>query len=388
VSRHLTWALVGVAALVAGLQTAAINPNLALYATEQVGMTLRELSLFYLAFNVSALVSNVAIPFLTDKYGGKRAAFLLATLGTSTATVCLSSVSSFWIALTIAVVLLGPASSSLVLYFAYLRKTENGEKLVLQMRAMISLAWTLGPAGAAVVLQKFGISGLFLAVGFLAIFVLAVYPWLPKEQQNLNTTNTQQQDIVRGKQWTLLLLIFVLLQATNSIMVMATPLIVVNNLAEPLYKASYIFAICATIEIPLLIILGRFTNAIDPGKFVQAGAVIGVLYYLGLFFATSFSQLVALQALNALFVVCLKGNGMAWFQRIMPNQAGIATGLYFNTTRVGAMVGTPFAVAIVGIAGGNFRVAALLSAALSALSVGLLGLYLTKRSFLARSAHS
>jgi MFS transporter, SET family, sugar efflux transporter len=385
-NRHFIWAIVGLAALVASLQTAAINPNLALYATKQVGMTLGQLSCFYLAFNVSALVSNVAIPFLTDKYGGRRAAFLLATVGTSTATVCFSSVSSFWLALTIAVFLLGPASSSLVLYFAYLRKTEKGEQLVLQMRAIISLAWTLGPAGAAIVLEKYGISGLFLAVGVLAIFVLAVYPWLPKEQLNINTTIDFSQRHVPRRKWALLLLVFVILQATNSIMVMATPLIVVDSLAEPLYKASYIFAVCAAVEIPLLIILGRFTKYLDPGKFVQVGSVIGVLYYLGVFFCWSFSQLVALQVLNALFVVCLKGNGMVWFQRIIPNQPGIATGLYFNTTRLGAMVGTPLAIAVVGIAGGNFRVAALLCAALTALGVGLISLYIANRTILASSA--
>jgi MFS family permease len=48
--------------------------------------------------------------------------------------------------------------------------------------------------------------------------------------------------------------------------------------------------------------------------------------------------LLALQALNAIFIGILAGIGMLYFQDLMPGQAGAATTLYTNTTRVGWII--------------------------------------------------
>ena len=48
--------------------------------------------------------------------------------------------------------------------------------------------------------------------------------------------------------------------------------------------------------------------------------------------------LLALQLLNAIYIGILAGIGMLYFQDLMPGQAGAATTLYTNTTRVGWIV--------------------------------------------------
>ena len=45
-----------------------------------------------------------------------------------------------------------------------------------------------------------------------------------------------------------------------------------------------------------------------------------------------------LQLLNAIFIGILGGIGMLYFQDLMPGQAGSATTLYTNTSRVGWII--------------------------------------------------
>ena len=47
--------------------------------------------------------------------------------------------------------------------------------------------------------------------------------------------------------------------------------------------------------------------------------------------------LLALQLLNAIYIGILAGIGMLYFQDLMPGQAGAATTLYTNTTRVAGL---------------------------------------------------
>jgi len=373
VSERGTFAILAVAAFIVGLQTAIINPNLSLYATEQVGMSPQALAVFYGLFHTSALLSTVGIPFLTDKYGGRKTAFVCAVIGTAIGIAILSGVSAFWMALIVSVLLLGPASSSIGLFFAYLRRTENGPKRVVQMRAVFSLAWVLGPACAGLSISAYGIPALFAGTGFLGLFILAIYRWLPDER-DVRSRHGDESRRSAGleESWQKLLVILILLQATNAIMMMATPLIVVNHLSQPLHRVSFLFALCAVFEIPLFILVGRMFGTYSCRGLMLAGSLAGMAYYVGMFLSSSFALLLALQVLNALFIACLMGVGMAWFQQVMPNHVGLATGMYLNTSRVGALLGAPLAAGLVDITGGDFRIAALLSAALTALGIGLL----------------
>jgi SET family sugar efflux transporter-like MFS transporter len=45
-----------------------------------------------------------------------------------------------------------------------------------------------------------------------------------------------------------------------------------------------------------------------------------------------------MQVLNAVYIGILAGIGMLYFQDLMPGQAGAATTLYTNTTRVGWII--------------------------------------------------
>ena len=64
----------------------------------------------------------------------------------------------------------------------------------------------------------------------------------------------------------------------------------------------------------------------------------GLLFYIGMLTVHTPALLLAFQLLNAIYIGILAGIGMLYFQDLMPGQAGAATTLYTNTTRVGWII--------------------------------------------------
>lgn len=71
---------------------------------------------------------------------------------------------------------------------------------------------------------------------------------------------------------------------------------------------------------------------------MRLAAAAGLLFYSGMLLADTPAELLALQLLNAIFIGILAGIGMLYFQDLMPGQAGSATTLYTNASRVGWII--------------------------------------------------
>lgn len=141
---------------------------------------------------------------------------------------------------------------------------------------------------------------------------------------------------------------FVLVQATNAASTAVLTLYVSVGLGLPVFWAGLALAIAAALEIPALIGLGRLTGRFPLVRLMLFGCVCGIGYYVGMALVREPWALLALQVLNALFVATVSGVGMTLFQQIIAGP-GFATGLYTITRRVGniaigpiiAIAGTP-----------------------------------------------
>jgi SET family sugar efflux transporter-like MFS transporter len=71
---------------------------------------------------------------------------------------------------------------------------------------------------------------------------------------------------------------------------------------------------------------------------MRIAVVAGLIFYAGMLTVHTPVLLLALQLLNAIYIGILAGIGMLYFQDLMPGQAGAATTLYTNTTRVGWII--------------------------------------------------
>ena len=87
-----------------------------------------------------------------------------------------------------------------------------------------------------------------------------------------------------------------------------------------------------------MLVAGYYARRFGKRFLMRIAAAAGALFYLCLLFTTGTVALLALQLLNAVFIGILAGIGMLYFQDLMPKQAGAATTLFTNSTRVGWII--------------------------------------------------
>lgn len=116
------------------------------------------------------------------------------------------------------------------------------------------------------------------------------------------------------------------------------PLFIINELHLPEKLAGVMMGTAAGLEIPTMLIAGYFAKRLGKRFLMRVAAVGGVSFYAGMLMAHSPVILLGLQLLNAIFIGILGGIGMLYFQDLMPGQAGSATTLYTNTSRVGWII--------------------------------------------------
>ncbi len=94
----------------------------------------------------------------------------------------------------------------------------------------------------------------------------------------------------------------------------------------------------AGLEIPVMLLAGYLTSRLGKRLLMRLAVIAGLIFYAGLTLLNGSWALLALQLLNAIFIGILAGMGMLYFQDLMPGQAGAATTLFTNTTRVGWII--------------------------------------------------
>jgi len=125
---------------------------------------------------------------------------------------------------------------------------------------------------------------------------------------------------------------------TNSLYIINMPLFIIDELHLPEKLAGIMMGTAAGLEIPTMLIAGYYAKRFGKRFLMRIAAVAGLLFYIGMLTVKEPALLLALQLLNAIYIGILAGIGMLYFQDLMPGQAGAATTLYTNTTRVGWII--------------------------------------------------
>lgn len=112
----------------------------------------------------------------------------------------------------------------------------------------------------------------------------------------------------------------------------------INELHLPEKLAGLMMGTAAGLEIPTMLIAGYYAKRFGKRLLMRIAALAGLLFYVGMLTVHTPALLLAMQALNAIYIGILAGIGMLYFQDLMPGQAGAATTLYTNTTRVGWII--------------------------------------------------
>ncbi|HCO7238207.1 TPA: sugar efflux transporter SetB [Escherichia coli] len=334
-----------IVAFLTGIAGALQTPTLSIFLTDEVHARPAMVGFF---FTGSAVIEILVSQFLagrSDKRGDRKSLIVFCCLLGVLACTLFAWNRNYFVLLFVGVFLSSFGSTANPQMFALAREhaDKTGREAVMFssfLRAQVSLAWVIGPPLAYALAMGFSFTVMYLsaAVAFIVCGVM-VWLFLPSMQKELPLATGTVEAPRRNRRDTLLLFVIcTLMWGSNSLYIINMPLFIINELHLPEKLAGVMMGTAAGLEIPTMLIAGYFAKRLGKRFLMRVAAVGGVCFYAGILMAHSPAILLGLQLLNAIFIGILGGIGMLYFQDLMPGQAGSATTLYTNTSRVGWII--------------------------------------------------
>ncbi|EGM7502869.1 sugar efflux transporter SetB [Escherichia coli] len=334
-----------IVAFLTGIAGALQTPTLSIFLTDEVHARPAMVGFF---FTGSAVIEILVSQFLagrSDKRGDRKSLIVFCCLLGVLACTLFAWNRNYFVLLFVGVFLSSFGSTANPQMFALAREhaDKTGREAVMFssfLRAQVSLAWVIGPPLAYALAMGFSFTVMYLsaAVAFIVCGVM-VWLFLPSMQKELPLATGTVEAPRRNRRDTLLLFVIcTLMWGSNSLYIINMPLFIINELHLPEKLAGVMMGTAAGLEIPTMLIAGYFAKRLGKRFLMRVAAVGGVCFYAGMLMAHSPAILLGLQLLNAIFIGILGGIGMLYFQDLMPGQAGSATTLYTNTSRVGWII--------------------------------------------------
>ncbi|ELF8301126.1 sugar efflux transporter SetB [Escherichia coli] len=334
-----------IVAFLTGIAGALQTPTLSIFLTDEVHARPAMVGFFFTGSAVIGILVSQFLAGRSDKRGGRKSLIVFCCLLGVLACTLFAWNRNYFVLLFVGVFLSSFGSTANPQMFALAREhaDKTGREAVMFssfLRAQVSLAWVIGPPLAYALAMGFSFTVMYLsaAVAFIVCGVM-VWLFLPSMQKELPLATGTVEAPRRNRRDTLLLFVIcTLMWGSNSLYIINMPLFIINELHLPEKLAGVMMGTAAGLEIPTMLIAGYFAKRLGKRFLMRVAAVGGVCFYAGMLMAHSPAILLGLQLLNAIFIGILGGIGMLYFQDLMPGQAGSATTLYTNTSRVGWII--------------------------------------------------
>ncbi|EOV99764.1 sugar efflux transporter B [Escherichia coli KTE98] len=334
-----------IVAFLTGIAGALQTPTLSIFLTDEVHARPAMVGFFFTGSAVIGILVSQFLAGRSDKRGDRKSLIVFCCLLGVLACTLFAWNRNYFVLLFVGVFLSSFGSTANPQMFALAREhaDKTGREAVMFssfLRAQVSLAWVIGPPLAYALAMGFSFTVMYLsaAVAFIVCGVM-VWLFLPSMQKELPLATGTVEAPRRNRRDTLLLFVIcTLMWGSNSLYIINMPLFIINELHLPEKLAGVMMGTAAGLEIPTMLIAGYFAKRLGKRFLMRVAAVGGVCFYAGMMMAHSPAILLGLQLLNAIFIGILGGIGMLYFQDLMPGQAGSATTLYTNTSRVGWII--------------------------------------------------
>ncbi|MCV5984716.1 sugar efflux transporter SetB [Escherichia coli] len=333
-----------IVAFLTGIAGALQTPTLSIFLTDEVHARPAMVGFFFTGSAVIGILVSQFLAGRSDKRGDRKSLIVFCCLLGVLACTLFAWNRNYFVLLFVGVFLSSFGSTANPQMFALAREhaDKTGREAVMFssfLRAQVSLAWVIGPPLAYALAMGFSFTVMYLsaAVAFIVCGVM-VWLFLPSMQKELPLATGTVEAPRRNRRDTLLFVICTLMWGSNSLYIINMPLFIINELHLPEKLAGVMMGTAAGLEIPTMLIAGYFAKRLGKRFLMRVAAVGGVCFYAGMLMAHSPVILLGLQLLNAIFIGILGGIGMLYFQDLMPGQAGSATTLYTNTSRVGWII--------------------------------------------------
>ena len=334
-----------IVAFLTGIAGALQTPTLSIFLTDEVHARPAMVGFFFTGSAVIGILVSQFLAGRSDKRGDRKSLIVFCCLLGVLACTLFAWNRNYFVLLFVGVFLSSFGSTANPQMFALAREhaDKTGREAVMFssfLRSQVSLAWVIGPPLAYALAMGFSFTVMYLsaAVAFIVCGVM-VWLFLPSMQKELPLATGTIEAPRRNRRDTLLLFVIcTLMWGSNSLYIINMPLFIINELHLPEKLAGVMMGTAAGLEIPTMLIAGYFAKRLGKRFLMRVAAVGGVCFYAGMLMAHSPVILLGLQLLNAIFIGILGGIGMLYFQDLMPGQAGSATTLYTNTSRVGWII--------------------------------------------------
>ncbi|EEV7907031.1 sugar efflux transporter SetB [Escherichia coli] len=334
-----------IVAFLTGIAGALQTPTLSIFLTDEVHARPAMVGFFFTGSAVIGILVSQFLAGRSDKRGDRKSLIVFCCLLGVLACTLFAWNRNYFVLLFVGVFLSSFGSTANPQMFALAREhaDKTGREAVMFssfLRAQVSLAWVIGPPLAYALAMGFSFTVMYLsaAVAFIVCGVM-VWLFLPSMPKELPLATGTIEAPRRNRRDTLLLFVIcTLMWGSNSLYIINMPLFIINELHLPEKLAGVMMGTAAGLEIPTMLIAGYFAKRLGKRFLMRVAAVGGVCFYAGMLMAHSPVILLGLQLLNAIFIGILGGIGMLYFQDLMPGQAGSATTLYTNTSRVGWII--------------------------------------------------
>jgi MFS transporter, SET family, sugar efflux transporter len=323
-----------------------LNPVLALLLVALFDATPGDVGWVLAVYNAGGFLASLVIPGWADRSGDYLRPLLICAVLTVALAGVLSLTTSLPVAVIALIVLGGPAGVGSTLLFAELKHSGAGISEVMNTRAVVSFAWVAGPPLATFIMGSLGDTSILTVLAAVGVLNIVTTGLMVVSRRSETTARNEPPADPLETQPTgvniiaVITVAFILLQATNSAVMSMMTLFVTVEVGLPVTWGGIILGVAAMLEIPALWLIGRCSQRFSVHALTYSGCLAGLLYYAGLIFARDPVTLLALQPLNAWFFGVVAGIGLTLFQQVIP-RPGLATGLFMNTRRIGAIVSGP-----------------------------------------------
>ncbi|MGQ8773164.1 MFS transporter [Serratia sp. NA_112.1] len=334
-----------VVAFFSGIAGALQIPTLSLFLTTEVRVTSLWVGFFYAVNAGVGIIVSFLLAKKSDRQRDRRHLILICYLLAAGNCLLFAFNRNYLTLITAGVLLTAIANTAIPQLFALAREygersSQNVALFSAIMRAQLSLAWVFGPPLAFMLVVNYGFTAMFMFAAGIFLLVTLLAWWILPEVARPSVGNeiAIPQKTVFDKDISRLFFASVLMWTCSAMYLIDVPLYIAAELGLPQSLTGWMMGIAAAIEIPIMILVGRYVNRVGKRLMMAGAMVAGILFYAGMLWFTSAAGLLVWQLFNAIFIGIIATVGMLYFQDLMPERAGMATTLFTNSISTGVIL--------------------------------------------------
>lgn len=322
-----------------GAVTAFLNSTASLFLADAVRAAPLLIGLFFAARGAVSIGVSLAAGSVSDRLPDRRPLLVIGGIGGAIGGVCFAVLRGYLAVLVTGAVFFSIGGVTFNQLFAYANDYARARErqvtsFTMAVRSVFSASWVIGPPAGIFLLTRFGFRPLYLTVCGLCLVTAALGLGLrrlpPPPQPAARSARSAAFLSLPGRTW-LLLGALVALGIVNQMYNIDIALYVTKTLHLQTQLVGWVVGLGAALEIPIMIVAGRFADRFGKLRAVIASAAGAAVFFCLLPLARSAAPLLALQVLNAAWTAVALSIPMVMIQEEAPGGAGAGAALYSST---------------------------------------------------------